>query len=232
MAVDASGDCSGLPNDQRSQLSSSAMVSTRTRNPLPLSPTPTVRSGQPPTLPRSNKRPKAAGGSVHSAGSASSKLGSAAFDGDGDFIYSDAEAAADQPVTRPPTLKSSSSVKSTSSAGSRMPLPLNIEKALLQDILKSGRIALYDAGKSQGLCALLGSNKDLFGSRGDKIRSKISQRVKHQKKLPEDKFLKVVSRRKVKISKKAEAETTASNPPSAIRTKSRGDVSDLEDLED
>jgi len=42
--------------------------------------------------------------------------------------------------------------------------------------------------------------------------------------------LKVVSRRKVKISKNAEA--AASNPPSAIRTKSRGNISDLEDLED
>jgi len=188
MVVDASGDCSGLPNDQRSQLSSSAMVSSRARNPLPSSPTPTVRSGRPPTTPRSKKRPKAAGGSVHSAGSASSKLGSAAFDSDNDCMYSDAEAAADQLLTRPPTLKSSSSVKSASSTGSRTPLPLNIEKVLLQDILKSGGIALNDAGKSQGLCALLDSNKELFGSRGDNIRSKISQRVKHLKKLPEDKF--------------------------------------------
>ena len=231
MAVDASGDCSGLPTARRSQSSSSAMVSTRARNPLPSSPTPTVRSGRPPTTPRSNRRQKAAGGSVHSAGSASSKLGSAALDSDDDFIYSDAEAVADQPVTKPPTLKSSSSVKSASSTGSRTPLPLNIEKALLQDILKSGGIAIYDAGKSQGLCRLLDSNKELFGSRGDNIRSKISQRVKYLKKLPEDKFLKVVSRRKVKISK-AEAAAAASNPPSAIRTKSRGDVSDLEDLED
>jgi len=182
-------------------------------------------------MPRSNKRPKAAGGSVHSAGSASSKLGSAAFDSDDNFIYSDAEAAADQPVTKPPTLKSSSSVKSASSTGSRMPLPLNIEKALLQDILKSGGIALCDAGKSQGLCALLYSNKELFGSQGDIIHSKTIQRVKHLKKLPEDKFLKVISRRKVKISK-AEAEAAVSNPPSAIRTKSRGDLSNLEDLED
>ena len=234
MAVDASGDCCGLPNVTINVLSysSSAMVSTRARNRLPSSPTPTAKSGRPPTTPRSNKKPKAAGGSVHSAGSASSKLGSATFESDDDFIYSDAEAAADQSVTKPPTLKSSSSVKSASSTGSRTPLPLNIEKALLQDILKSGGIAIYDAGKSQGLCALLDSNKELFGSRGDNIRSKISQRVKYLKSLPEDKFLKVVSRRKVKISKKAEAEAAASNPPSAIRTQSRGDLSDLEDLED
>jgi len=164
MAADTSGDCSGLPNDQRSQLSSSAMVSTHARNPLPASPTPTVKRGRPPTKPRSNKRPKAAGGSVHSAGSASSKLGSAAYDSNDNFIYSDGEAATDQPVTKPPTLKSLSSAKSASSTGSRRPLPLNIEKALLQDILKSGGIALYDAGKSQGLCALLDSIKELFGS--------------------------------------------------------------------
>jgi len=67
-------------------------------------------------------------------------------------------------------------------------LPLNIEKALLQDILKSGGIAIYDAGKSQGLCALLASNKELFGSQGDNIRYKISQRVKYLKKYPKISF--------------------------------------------
>lgn len=207
------------------------MVSTRARNPLPSSPNPTVASGRPPTTPRSNKRPKSAVGSVHSAGSASSKLGSATLDSDDDFIYSDAEADQPREFTKPPTLKSSSSVKSTSSTGSRTPLPLNIEKALLQDILKSGGISLYNAGKSQGVCALLDNNKEFFGSRGDKICSKISQRVKCLKKLPQEKFLKVVSRHKVKISKTATA-AAAFDPPLSIRAKSRGDVSDLEDFDD
>jgi len=103
---------------------------------------------------------------------------------------------------------------------------LNVEKALLQDITKSGGIALYDAGKAQGLCVLLDSNKEFFGARGDKIRTRIGQRVKYLKALPDDKYRAVLKRVNVKV-KKSEAATSA--PPSAIKTKGRED--DLSDLE-
>ena len=214
---------------RRSQLSSAAMVSTRSsKNSLPSSPTPTARSGRPPTTPRSNKstRQKSAVGSVHSTGSAASKLASAA-DSDDDIIFSDSESV--QPFKKPATLKSAASVKSETSTGSsRSNLPLNVEKALLQDITKSGGIALYDAGKSQGLCALLDSNREFFGARGDKTRTKIGQRVKYLKSLPDHKYKAVLKRVKVKVSK-AEAAAATSAPPSAIKTKGRDDeFSDLE----
>jgi len=103
---------------------------------------------------------------------------------------------------------------------------LNIEKALLQDITKSGGISLYDTGRAQGLCSILDSNKEFFGARGDKIRIRIGQRVKCLKGLPGDKCRKVLKRVQVRVSK---AEAAASAPPSAIKTKGREDeFSDLE----
>jgi hypothetical protein len=229
MAVATSGDCSRLVWYTLILHSHFllAMVSTRSRKPLPSSPTPTTtgsRTGRPPTTPRSNNsRPRSVLGSAHSAGSASSANKPAAFDSDDNFLYSDAESVPKGPPTKPRTLKSSSSVKSESSTGSRTRLPRNIEKALLQDITKSGGIALYDAGKSQGLCDLLNSNKELFGPWGDNIRTRIGQRVRYLKSLPEEKYKKVLKKAQVKVK------SSASDPPSAIKTKGEELFSDLED---
>jgi len=160
---------------------SAAMVSTHSnRNNLPSSLTPTARSGRPPTTPRSNKSTRQRS-AVGNRGSAASKLGSAA-DSDANFIFLDSESV--QPFKKPLTLKSVAPVKSESSTGSRSSLPLHIEKALLQDIIKSGGISLCDTGKLQGLCALLDSSKEFFGARGDKIQTRIGQRVKHLKVCP------------------------------------------------
>ena len=150
----------------------------------------------------------------------------AAADSDDDFVYSDAESV--QGVFKKPrTLKSASSVKSESSTGSRSRLPLNIEKALLQDITKTGGIALYDAGKSQGLCKILDNNKEYFGSRGDKIRTKIGQRVRYLKSLPEERYKKVLKKFQVKVKDESKASSVL---PSSIKTKRGDDVfSDLED---
>ena len=198
------------------------MVSTRSKKNLPASPTPTARSGRPPTTPRSTKSTRQRS-AVGSTGSAARKLGSAA-DSDDDIIFSDSESF--QPFKKPATLKSAVSVRSESSTGSRSSLPLNVEKALLQDITKTGGISLYDAGKAQGLCVLLDSNKEFFGARGDNIQTRIGQRVKYLKGLPDDKYRKVLKRVQVRVTK---AKAAASAPPSAIKTKGREDeLSDLE----
>ena len=192
---------------------SSHRYSTRSSRTLPpRSPSPQGR--------RSRRIPSSATSRRPPAGVVSVSAASAENSSD-EFEFSDADNVAP---------KTTGSVTSTGSKGTRKQLSLNIQKTVLQDIENSGGIGLFTVGQSQALAKLLDNPEraTIYGNRGDKIRRKISQWIHKLKQWPRDKYLeKCLSAGVARVSNPSATASRKqlSSPPQVISTSASTSVS-------
>lgn len=132
----------------------------------------------------------------------------------------------DQSESEEETSVASGTSGTSTGSNKREKLSLVVEKQLLQDIEERGGLALFDAGKTQGLAELLDNQEreNIYGPKGGPLREKIRKRVFLFKKWDTDRYRTHLRRLGVKRRK-----SVAATLPSAIDEEGDQDVSDLED---
>jgi hypothetical protein len=102
--------------------------------------------------------------------------------------------------------------QASSASSQRSGLPIFIQKQLAQDIEEAGGIKVFKENSSQLLSVLCNENEDVYGKRGDPIRSKITKKVLGWKQLDQGSYVeKVLNRLQVKSAETLQFELHKQN---------------------